>query len=84
MVTEGQTKDELRARSSIIIQKIRASYLDRQEITHEEYHRQLNAEGMKLLDESELVTNFPPEPPRDLAAEIDKLKNWAKTKEFIE
>lgn len=25
-----------------------------------------------------------PEPPRDLATDIDKLKNWAKTKGFTE
>ncbi len=66
------SKEQIVAEYDTNIQNIRASYPERQEISHEKYHNQLNAESERY--ENELTATFPPEPPRDLLAEIDEIK----------
>ena len=66
------TKEQLNSKHNTNVQNIRASHLTKQEISHEEYHIQLNAESERY--ENELTATFPLEPPRDLLAEIDELK----------
>ena len=68
----AKTRKEIEEEHTANAQNIRASYHDRHKISHEEYHNQLNAENEKY--EVKLATNFPPEPVRDLEAEIDDLR----------
>lgn len=66
-----KTREQIESEHKIIVQNIRASYHEKQEISHEEYHSQLNAENDRY--ETEIATHFPPKPVRDPLAEIDKL-----------
>lgn len=73
MVTE--TRKQIENKHNNNSSNIRASYHERQEISHEEYHRQLNAENERR--QAELIAKgylTPPLPLRDLATEIDKIK----------
>ncbi|GAH39430.1 unnamed protein product, partial [marine sediment metagenome] len=56
-----KTREQIDSEHNTNVQNIRASYHDRQEISHEEYHRQLNTENERY--KAELAFYFPPEPP---------------------
>jgi len=70
-----KSRELIDAEHNTNIQNIRASYHERQEISHEQYHIQLNVEGERY--KAELIAEgylSPPSPPRDLATEIDTIK----------
>ncbi len=67
-----KTGEEIDNEHNANISAIRASHHEKHEISHEEYHEQLNAEDERHV--AELALHFPSEPPRDLATEIDGLK----------
>jgi len=77
------TKEQIEAEHNANIQNIRASHLDRHEISHEEYHNQLNAANERY--QAELIAEGFLEPPpgsteaRDLRADIDVIKTDIET-----
>ncbi|GAJ15575.1 unnamed protein product [marine sediment metagenome] len=73
-----KTREEIEIQHDTNSHNIRASYHDKQEISHEEYHSQLNAENERY--EVELIAEGFLEPPpgsteaRNLRVEIDAIK----------
>ncbi|GAI56202.1 unnamed protein product, partial [marine sediment metagenome] len=56
-----KTKEQINSEHNTNVLAIRASYHERQEISHEDYHRQLNTENERY--EAELIANGFMEPP---------------------
>lgn len=70
-----KTREQIDTEHNTNTQDIRASYHDRQEISHEDYHIQLNTENERY--EAELIAEgylSPPSLPRDFGVEIDAIK----------
>ena len=66
-----KTREQIETEHSTNIQNIRASHLERKEISHEEYHNQLNTEGER--HKTELIAEG-----YSLSVSPTQQEEWAK------